>query len=191
MMERFLKRHLKQDFIFNLENTISEMQVMLLHRGVLHPTEVYDIIFVNGVKVIIGTHISTSKYTDFSPKNPKELFNLRHSSLRNAIERIFDVLKKRFQILTQQVNYSYKTQVRLVNVLCCIHNIIRIIGGDDDIDKEWIRELNEHQRRLSKITLNEDVVVSKAITGAQTKQANAMRDQMAAKMWAQYTSIKR
>ena len=30
------------------------------------------------------------------PKNPEEFFNLRHASLRNAIERIFGVLKKRF-----------------------------------------------------------------------------------------------
>ena len=34
------------------------------------------------------------------PHNPKELFNLRHASVaRNAIERIFGILKQRFRIL--------------------------------------------------------------------------------------------
>ena len=46
------------------------------------------------------------------PKNAQELFNLRHSSLRNAIERIFGVLKKRFPILTDSTAYPYATQVR-------------------------------------------------------------------------------
>lgn len=35
-----------------------------------------------------------------SPQNYKELFNHWHSSLRNAIERAYDVLKKRFEILS-------------------------------------------------------------------------------------------
>jgi len=33
------------------------------------------------------------------PTNAKELFNLRHSSLRISIERAFGVLKKRFRVL--------------------------------------------------------------------------------------------
>ena len=44
------------------------------------------------------------------PKNAQELFNLRHS--RNAIERIFGVLKKEFPILTDSTAYPYATQVR-------------------------------------------------------------------------------
>ena len=36
------------------------------------------------------------------PKNAKELFNLRHSSLRVTIERVFGALKNRFKILDQK-----------------------------------------------------------------------------------------
>src|SRR5271170_6658583 len=78
-------------------------------------------------------------HTNFSPKNPKELFNLRHSSLRNAIERIFGVLKKRFRVLTHQLEYSYEIQVRLMKVICCLHNIIRLTGGDDLFDERWAK----------------------------------------------------
>jgi hypothetical protein len=45
------------------------------------------------------------------PQNAKELYNLRHSSLRKAIERIFGVLKKRFPIITVATEYSFDTQV--------------------------------------------------------------------------------
>ena len=80
-------------------------------------------------------------HTNFSPKNPKELFNLRHSSLWNAVERIFGVLKKRFKVLTYQLEYPFKIQVRLVKVMCCLHNIIRIAGGDDMFDEMWEEDI--------------------------------------------------
>ena len=39
------------------------------------------------------------EFSDRPPENERELFNLRHSSLRIIIERVFGVLKKRFQVL--------------------------------------------------------------------------------------------
>ena len=48
------------------------------------------------------------------PQNAKELFNLRHSSLRNAIERIFGVIKKRFPILVEMSPYTFPFQTDLV-----------------------------------------------------------------------------
>src|SRR5437667_3072139 len=73
----------------------------------------------------------------YSPENYQELFNLRHSSLRNAIERIFGILKNQFKMLTQQLEFPFPVQMKLVKALCCIHNIIRLIGGDDAFDEEW------------------------------------------------------
>ncbi len=45
------------------------------------------------------------------PANAKELFNLRHSSLRNAVERVFGVLKNRFPVLSKMPSYPFKFQV--------------------------------------------------------------------------------
>jgi hypothetical protein len=45
------------------------------------------------------------------PQNAKELFNLRHVSLRNVVERIFGVLKNRFQILARMPSFSVSYQV--------------------------------------------------------------------------------
>jgi DDE superfamily endonuclease len=126
------------------------------------------------------------------PQTAKELYNLRHSSLRNAIERIFGVMKKRFKILTDQLEYSYKIQVRLVKVICCLHNIIRLKGGNDLFDKLWL----ESQAKAGMSTANgtdetEEEVICKAVTAAEMKQANALRDGIANAMWAQYIRYKR
>ena len=47
------------------------------------------------------------EYSARPPENVKELFNLRYASLRNAIERAFDVLKKRFPIIASTIEPSY------------------------------------------------------------------------------------
>ncbi|KAI9910248.1 hypothetical protein PsorP6_011112 [Peronosclerospora sorghi] len=67
------------------------------------------------------------------PQNAEGLFNLRHSSLRNAVERIFGVLKKRFPILAKGYQYPVKTQVKLVYALTAIHNFIIEHSGEDDV----------------------------------------------------------
>ena len=38
-------------------------------------------------------------FSDHPPENAKELFNLRHSSLRTTTEREFGVIKKHFRVL--------------------------------------------------------------------------------------------
>jgi hypothetical protein len=68
------------------------------------------------------------------PANAKELFNLRHSSLRNAIERIFGVVKKRFPILSLMPSYPLQIQRDLVIAIFLIHNCIRNNQEEDDID---------------------------------------------------------
>ena len=51
--------------------------------------------------------------------------NLRHAQLRNVIEIIFGVFKKRFQILDKLPFYSFHVQVKLILVLVALHNFIR------------------------------------------------------------------
>ena len=42
------------------------------------------------------------------PQSAEELFNLRHSQLRNVIERIFGVMKARYKILTYPRPFQMK-----------------------------------------------------------------------------------
>ncbi|XP_057491866.1 uncharacterized protein LOC130777486 [Actinidia eriantha] len=59
------------------------------------------------------------------PRNAKELFNHRHSSLRNAIQKSFDVLKTRFPILRVAPQYAFHIQRDIVIAACVLHNLIR------------------------------------------------------------------
>jgi hypothetical protein len=68
---------------------------------------------------------------DQKPENAKELFNLRHSSLRNVIERIFGVLKRQWQILGGKgCEYSIDTQVDLFCALIGLYNFGKDCGED-------------------------------------------------------------
>ena len=68
------------------------------------------------------------------PQNPKELFNYRHSSLRNVIERTFGAWKNRFRILKQGMNhYDIDTQVKIVIACVVLHNYLREYQSTDEI----------------------------------------------------------
>jgi DDE superfamily endonuclease len=60
------------------------------------------------------------------------LFNLRHASARNVIERIFGVLKQRFRILLLAPQYSLEIQARIPAALAAIHNFICEHSDADD-----------------------------------------------------------
>jgi len=57
-----------------------------------------------------GVRYHLSKYGSRNlPTNARELFNLRHSSLRVTVERAFGALKNRFRILDNKPFHPYKT----------------------------------------------------------------------------------
>lgn len=76
------------------------------------------------------------------PRTPEELFNLRHASLRNVVERLFGVLKKRFKVLVQFNNWPIEAQITMMYSLAALHNFIRRhdafntvdLDEDDDLD---------------------------------------------------------
>ncbi|CAL8150523.1 unnamed protein product [Prunus armeniaca] len=59
------------------------------------------------------------------PQNENELFNLRHASLRNVIERIFGIFKSRFTIFKSAPPFPFKTQAGLVLACVALHNFLR------------------------------------------------------------------
>ncbi|XP_022684247.1 putative nuclease HARBI1 [Setaria italica] len=72
-------------------------------------------------------------------QNEKELFNLRHSSLRIIVERAFGCLKRRFKILDDATPFfPFPTQVDIVVACCIIHNWVI----QDGIDEFFMEENN-------------------------------------------------
>jgi hypothetical protein len=80
-------------------------------------------------------HLSEFSSTNH-PTNAKELFNLRHSSLRVTVERGFGALKGRFRMLDNKPFHKYKTQVKLVLACCILHNWIVGFGLDEVVPVE-------------------------------------------------------
>lgn len=82
-----------------------------------------------GVRYHLKEQISAAQ----RPRTKEELFNLRHSSLRNAVERIFGVTKRRFQIFNSPPEYTLEIQVPLVFAVSALHNFIRQSASGADL----------------------------------------------------------
>jgi len=79
------------------------------------------------------SHFTANHQSD-SPTNAEELFNLRHSSARNIIERIFGIMKNQFAILTIAPHYNMDVQAHLAPALAAIHNFIWLYDPDKILD---------------------------------------------------------
>ncbi|XP_010999729.1 PREDICTED: uncharacterized protein LOC105107488 [Populus euphratica] len=90
-------------------------------------------------------HLHEFRGANQLPRNPQELFNHRHSSLRNTIQVSFDVLKTRFPILNVAPQYGFHVQRDIVIAACVLHNYIRREGKDDwlfaNVDGAAVAEL--------------------------------------------------
>ena len=54
----------------------------------------------------------------------KELFNYRHASLRNAVERTFGIWKSRFRILRGVPHYPLRAQRDIIIACAVVHNFL-------------------------------------------------------------------
>ena len=124
------------------------------------------------------------------PANKQELFNLRHSSARNVIERIFGVLKRRFQILLLAPEYNLHTQARLPTALCALHNFIRRYDPDEgDLPGSGQGQgAQEHGNGIGQDGMNVDEEL-----GGDDEHENqtmaTLRDRIASEMWNDYQDV--
>ncbi|KAL3720411.1 hypothetical protein ACJRO7_005259 [Eucalyptus globulus] len=79
-------------------------------------------------------HLNDYRGSGRRPRTTRELFNYRHSSLRNVIERSFGALKNRFTILRHMPPFTMKKQALIVIACCALHNYIR---DQDRMDKNF------------------------------------------------------
>ncbi|KAK6121453.1 hypothetical protein DH2020_044799 [Rehmannia glutinosa] len=124
-------------------------------------------------------HINAWRGAMFDPRGPEELFNKRHSRLRNAIERAFGVLKGRFPILKGPMpRYSIRRQVNIVIACCVLHNWLRANYQDDEYFRR--SERGEFDRMRSADDARQIPQQSQQDIVAQSE----FRDMLAASMWA-------
>jgi hypothetical protein len=118
--------------------------------------------------------------SDSRPSNPKELFNLRHSALRNIVERVFGVAKRKFKILRSQPEYPLTAQIKLVLALACVTNIIHSVEGEDMFDTV---DNNEDEPTEDEL---EAAQAMEGLNDWRAKDAAKFRDDMAQQMWIDY-----
>lgn len=119
----------------------------------------------------------------YSPVNKEELFNLRHAQARNVIERIFGVLKNRWDILNHPAQYNMNIQAKIPPGLAAVHNFI--MDNDDTDIYHYLNLLDE--------TINEEPQPAAygdpgqgAIGREERERAAILRDQIATDMWNSY-----
>jgi hypothetical protein len=122
-------------------------------------------------------HLKETRLAGKKPENSKELFNLRHASLRNVIERIFGVVKRKYQILRSPSEYSIDTQTRIILACCTLHNWVRSREG----------EKADQFLDLQSMPL-EDIqpVIAYPQGSITSKKMDQFRDKIAEKMWSDY-----
>ncbi|KAL2319923.1 hypothetical protein Fmac_028892 [Flemingia macrophylla] len=125
-----------------------------------------------------GVRYHLKEYSRRGPHNHRELFNHRHSSLRNVIERTFGVLKKRFPIIASgtEPHYSLNTMTNIILACCILHNFLRGFDNDDSLLAEVDRELMEEEVDTMSTQVREE----------DYREGSNLRDSIANEMWRDY-----
>lgn len=119
---------------------------------------------------------------DNGPQNDKELYNLRHSKLRNVIERVNGVLKRRWRLLrygNESLNFRFISDC----IVCCclLHNVLTRKNDLDDLD-DFIED--ENQKVISEDA--DEYIGTQEKKNETFKFCNQWRNTIAATMWSNY-----
>eukprot|EP00256_Glycine_max_P039427 XP_006588268.1 protein ALP1-like [Glycine max] len=116
------------------------------------------------------------------PENEKELFNLRHASLRNVIERIFGIFKSRFTIFKSAPPFLFKTQAELVLACATLHNFLRKECRSDEFPVEPTDESSSSSSVLPNYEDNDHEPIVQT-QEQEREDANIWRTNIGSDMW--------
>lgn len=128
-------------------------------------------------------HLKELSVSGLKPTNKEELFNLRHASLRNVVERLIGVLKKRFPVLTCPSYYPYWKQTRNIYALTMLSNFIQLYDPTD----KFLQQAEAEPHNNVHDGAHESAAEVIAPTQSQAHTAGVtLRDNLAKAMWHQY-----
>lgn len=116
------------------------------------------------------------------PENAKELFNLRHSSLRNVVERIFGVSKRRFPVLCRMSPYSFEFQCDIVQCCFLLHNFVHLNQSYED-------QFYDDDGNLEELVVDDDEQPLE-IPELNYNALKNWRNNIADAMWAHYQHVR-
>jgi hypothetical protein len=120
-----------------------------------------------------------------SPQTKEELFNLRHTQLRNVIERIFGVMKHRFRVLRAAPEIGYRQQALMVNAAGTLQNFLRVHAGINELEGDEEYDVEENPFFAGNND-NAPPPPAPALGNEERTRADARRDRIAQAMWDKY-----
>lgn len=121
---------------------------------------------------------------DILPETAKELFNHRHSSLRNVVERTIGLLKKRFAYLRHQPFHDIDTQGKIVLACCALHNFLRdedpadecptsSSDEDSECDEDEVESDHEELEEVEQVLEDAEIIITPSLIWTATRDATA------------------
>lgn len=104
---------------------------------------------------------------------------MRHAQACNAVERIFGVVKKRWDILNHAPQFSMPIQAKISPGLPAVHNFI--LDHDEEELDDLLNQLGGDEEPPSTGEAGDG-----AINAEERRQANYLQDQIATEMWDSY-----
>ncbi|CAN1243444.1 Putative nuclease HARBI1 [Linum perenne] len=126
----------------------------------------------------VRSHLHQFRGANQLPRTAMELFNHRHSSLRNAIHKSFNVLKKRFPILKVATQYGIQIQRDIVIAACVLHNFVR-----HEERKDWLFASVEGVSVEDLSEFDDEADIPELGPSMQEEIAFSVRESMAGAMW--------
>ncbi|KAI7934986.1 hypothetical protein MJO28_016383 [Puccinia striiformis f. sp. tritici] len=153
-------------------------------EGSTHNSRVIADAFDKGFSILDGQFYLAEQATcGLKPATPKELFNLRHASLQNVVERIFGCLKAKFKILTSPLEHNVHSQVQLVYAITMLWNFLRYHNQYEVIPQA--DELDQSDQNAGELATNPSGSLHRR-SREEDSHMVSKRNQMAAKIWNQY-----
>lgn len=129
-------------------------------------------------------------------QGPRDIFNYKHSSLKNCIDRTFGVWKARFPILRRPNNsYPMKKQVKIPVACAILHNFIHICSEGDPLLNQYYRdgvpvsEIDPNNiDEFDDDDYDDNVPEGPDVIGASVShiEMSRFRDRLANEMWVDY-----
>ncbi|KAH6786904.1 hypothetical protein C2S52_006456 [Perilla frutescens var. hirtella] len=130
-----------------LRDAITRENGLVVHRGTYY---LVDAGYTNGEGFLAPFRGQRYHLNDWNerqrPTTAEEFFNMKHSSARNVIERLFGLIKNRWAILRSPSYYPIKIQNRIIMACCLLHNFIhQEMGGYqvEDYEREGVDGNND------------------------------------------------
>ena len=128
-----------------------------------------------------GVRYHLKEYSARGPENAKELFNHRHSSLRNVIERTFGVLKKRFPIISGMTKPFFPDDIvtKIILACCILHNYLMGV----DLNERLIAKVDQE---ISNGDIHNEARNNTNDSDADARRGAILRTSIATRMWNDY-----